>query len=77
MSQVCPLLFRQIDATISKVSAALVMSSVIAYLITMQKWILFFLIFDFIFRLSGYKRISPIYKIANGIQKLPSTKTGG
>jgi hypothetical protein len=70
MSQVCPLLFRQIDAMISKISAALVMSSVIAYLITMQKLILVFLILDFIVRLSGYKRISPIYQFANGIQKL-------
>ena len=74
MSQACPLLFRQIDATISKISAAVVMSSVIVYLITMQKWILVFLILDFIVRLSGYKTLSPVFQFANSFQmifKLP------
>lgn len=70
MSQVCPLLFKQIDATISKISAAIVLSGVIVYLITMQKWILVFLILDFVLRLSGYKRMSPIYQLSNIIQKL-------
>ncbi|MDD4855784.1 MAG: DUF4395 domain-containing protein [Sulfuricurvum sp.] len=75
MSQACPLLFRQIDATISKISAAVVMSSVIVYLITMQKWILVFLILDFIVRLSGYKTLSPVFQFANSFQnifKLPT-----
>jgi len=70
MSQACPLLFRQIDSTISKISAAVVMSSVIVYLITMQKWILVFLILDFIVRLSGYKTLSPVFQFANSFQKI-------
>ncbi|MCX6062410.1 MAG: DUF4395 domain-containing protein [Campylobacterales bacterium] len=70
MSQTCPLLFRQIDSTISKISAAVVMSSVIVYLITMQKWILVFLIVDFIIRLSGYKTFSPVFQFASGFQKI-------
>jgi hypothetical protein len=70
MSQACPLIFRQIDSTISKISAAVVMTGVIVYLITMQKWIIIFLIIDFILRLSGNKRFSPVFKLANGTQKL-------
>lgn len=70
MSQTCPLLFRQVDSTISKISAAVVMTGVIIYLITMQKWIIFFTILDFILRLYGYKKVSPIFQLSNGIQKL-------
>lgn len=74
MSQVCPLLFRQIDSTISKISASVVMALVIVYLITMCKLILVFLILDFILRLSGKKSLSPVFLFANGAQavfKLP------
>jgi hypothetical protein len=70
MSQVCPLLFRQIDATVSKISAAVVSGGVITYLITFQKWILIVLIIDFVLRLGGYKKISPIFQCANSFQKL-------
>lgn len=70
MSQACPLLFRQIDSTIAKANASLVMMGVILYLVTMQKVILIFLILDFLIRLSGYKRLSPIFKISTGIQKM-------
>ena len=62
MSQECPLQFRQVDANISKMSAVAVSIGVIAYLITMQKVILAFIIIDFILRLSKYKRISPIFR---------------
>ncbi len=70
MSQTCPLLFRQIDSTIAKLSASFVMSGVVVYLITMQKWILVFLILDFLIRLSGYKKMSPIFQLSITIQKL-------
>lgn len=70
MSQGCPLLFRQIDSTISKISAALVMIGVIIYLITMQKWIIIFIILDFILRLSRYKRFSPVFQFSKGVQQL-------
>jgi len=68
MSQACPLLFRKIDATISKISASTVMTAVIIYLITSCKLILVFLIVDFILRLSGKKSFSPIFLFANGTQ---------
>jgi len=62
MSQACPLLFRQVDANISKMSAVAVSIGVIAYLITMQKVILAFIIIDFILRLSKFKGMSPIFR---------------
>ena len=62
MSQACPLLFRQVDANISKMSAVAVSIGVIAYLITMQKVILGFIIIDFILRLSKFKGISHIFR---------------
>jgi len=70
MSQSCPLLFRQIDATVVKVSASLVMGGVVVYLMTSEKEILVFLIVDFVIRLSGYKKMSPIFAVAKGIQTL-------
>lgn len=75
MSQVCPLLFRQLDSTISKISSSTVMVAVIVYLIASCKLILVFLIIDFIIRLSGKKSFSPIFLFASGVQvvfKLPT-----
>lgn len=62
MSQTCPLLFRQVDANISKISAVAVSLGVIAYLLSMQKIILAFIIIDFIIRLSRFKSMSPIFR---------------
>ena len=70
MSKVCPLVFRQIDATISKISTTLVLSSLCIYLLTMHVAILVFISIDFVIRLSGKKIFSPIYLCANLIQKL-------
>ena len=70
MSQACPLLFRQVDANISKMSAVAVSIGVIAYLLTMQKVILIFIIIDFIVRLSRYKEFSPIFKVSSFIKRV-------
>lgn len=75
MSKGCPIIFRQVDSTISKISATFVSTGVITYLITMQKFILIFLILDFMVRLSKYKRFSPIFRISSFIKvflKLPT-----
>lgn len=68
MSKVCPIIFRQVDSTVSKISATFVSTGVITYLITMQKLILIFLILDFMVRLSKYKRFSPIFRISSSIK---------
>lgn len=75
MSKGCPIIFRQVDSTISKISAIFVSSGVITYLLTMQKLILIFLMLDFIVRLSSYKRFSPIFRISSFLKlflKLPT-----
>ncbi|MDD5212660.1 MAG: DUF4395 domain-containing protein [Sulfuricurvum sp.] len=69
MSQACPLLFRQVDANISKMSAIAVSGGVITYLLTMQKFILVFIIIDFLLRLSKYKGLSPIFRASCFIKK--------
>lgn len=70
MSKVCPVVFRKIDATTSKISTVLVLCSLCTYLVTMHVVILFFISVDFLIRLSGKKTFSPIHLCANAIQKL-------
>lgn len=75
MSQACPLLFRQVDANISKMSAVAVSIGVIAYLLTMQKIILIFIIIDFILRLSMHKGLSPIFRASCLIKRVLNLPT--
>lgn len=75
MSQACPLLFRQVDANISKISAATVSIGVIVYLLTMQKIILIFIIIDFILRLSLHKGFSPIFRASCFIKRVLNLET--
>lgn len=75
MSQACPLLFRQVDANISKMSAVAVSIGVIAYLLTMQKIILIFIIIDFILRLSMHKGLSPIFRASCLVKRVLNLPT--
>lgn len=68
MSLSCPLLFRQVDATVSKISTIIVIGFLTTYFLTTWAPILFFLIIDLSIRLSGYKEYSPIYISAQCIQ---------
>lgn len=70
MSQACPLLFRQVDSTISKISTSIILAGIVLYFMTMYVVILFFIAADFGIRLSGYKVFSPIYLAALGMQKI-------
>ena len=75
MSQQCPLLFRQVDATVTRINTLFVMGGVIAYLLTGSAIILLLLIVDFLLRLFGYKHISPTQNASLWIQRrfsLPS-----
>lgn len=75
MSLSCPLLFRQVDATVSKISTIIVIVFLGIYFLTQWVPVLFFLIIDLAIRLSGYKEHSPIYISAQciqGILNLPS-----
>lgn len=75
MSQACPLLFRQVDANISKMSAIIVSIGMIAYLLTMQKIILILIIIDFILRLSMHKGFSPVFRVSCFIKRVLNLPT--
>ncbi|MDD2828942.1 MAG: DUF4395 domain-containing protein [Sulfuricurvum sp.] len=75
MAQQCPLIFRQVDATVTRINTLFVMVGIIAFLATQLSIILIALIIDFALRLYGYKHISPINISSLWIQKtfaLPS-----
>ncbi len=69
MAQQCPLIFRQVDATVTRINTLFVISTIIAFLLTQSLVILIALIIDFMFRLYGYKHLSPIQNISLFIQK--------
>lgn len=68
MSKACPLLFRQIDATISKINSIVVLAIIALYFVTMHAAVLYFLIIDYIIRLSGWKHFSVINLFSSGVQ---------
>jgi hypothetical protein len=75
MTQQCPLIFRQVDATVTRINTLFVMVGIIAFLATQSSVILIALIIDFALRLYGYKYLSPINISSLWIQKklaLPS-----
>lgn len=69
MSQQCPLIFRQVDATVIRINTLFVMCGVILFLVTQQSFILAFLIADLSVRLYGAKHLSPIQNASLMIQK--------
>lgn len=68
MSKACPLLFRQIDATISKINSIVVLAIIALYFVTMHAAVLYFLIIDYTIRLSGWKHFSVINLFSSGVQ---------
>lgn len=68
MSQQCPLLFRQVDATVTRINTLFVMIGIIGFLLSHNFIILAILIIDFMLRLYGYKHLSPIQNISLFIQ---------
>jgi hypothetical protein len=69
MAQQCPLLFRQVDATVTRINTLFVIAGVIAYLISSIAAIVLLVIVDFLLRLYGYKHISPTQNISLWIQR--------
>lgn len=68
MAQQCPLLYRQVDSTITRINTLFVIGGVIAYLVLDNAIILMLLIIDFMIRLYGYKHISPTQNVSLWIQ---------
>jgi hypothetical protein len=74
MAQQCPLIFRQVDATVTRINTLFIIAGVIGFMITDYSIILVFLTIDFLLRLYGYKHISPIHNISLLIQQKFSFK---
>ena len=60
MSQQCPLLFRQVDATVTRINTLFVVIGMIGFLLSGNSIILIALIVDFLLRLNGLKHLSLI-----------------
>lgn len=75
MAQQCPLLFRQVDATVIRINTLFIIVGVIGFLMSYNVFILVFLITDFFLRLSGRKQLSPIQQMSLMIQKKFSLPT--
>jgi hypothetical protein len=69
MAQQCPLLFRQVDATVTRINTFFVIIGIIGFLVTQSAFVLILLIIDFFLRLYGYKHLSPINNSSLFIQK--------
>lgn len=69
MAQQCPLIFRQVDATVTRINTLFVILGIIAFLVTQNSIVLLLLIVDFTLRLYGYKHLSPINISSLFIQK--------
>lgn len=72
MAQQCPLIFRQVDATVTRINTLFVVLVISAFLWTHFTILLMALIADFILRLSGVKHYSPINISSLYIQKILS-----
>lgn len=70
MSQACPLLYRQVDGTLSRINAFSVSAVVILFLSTSQPLWLYLLGADFLVRLYGPKTLSPVYIVSVGVKQL-------
>ncbi|MDA3947532.1 MAG: DUF4395 domain-containing protein [Helicobacteraceae bacterium] len=70
MAQSCPLAFRQIDGTIARLNALSVFLLLLLSVFTTNPFILLFLGLDFMIRLYGNKRFSPIYQISIALQRI-------
>lgn len=75
MAQSCPLAFRHIDGTIARLNALSVFLLLILYLVVHSPLILTVLVFDFMIRLYGNRRYSPVFQVSRLLKKLFTLKT--
>ncbi|MDY0120474.1 MAG: DUF4395 domain-containing protein [Sulfurimonas sp.] len=74
MAYNCPLTFQKVESHISRLSSFLVSSLIIAYLITSNVYILYFLLIDFLIRLYMDKSYSLIFLFAKAIKNILALK---
>ncbi|WP_457749913.1 DUF4395 domain-containing protein [Sulfurimonas sp.] len=71
----CPVSFIKIDANIVRINAFYVLSLLSLYLITMNRFIILFLIADFSIRLFVSKNYSPLYFVSSRTKELLHVKS--
>jgi hypothetical protein len=69
MAQQCPLIFRQVDATVTRINTLFVIIGIVTFLLTQSIIVLMVLIVDFVLRLYGFKQYSPANISSLYIQK--------
>jgi hypothetical protein len=70
MAQVCPIIFRQIDGTITRLNALSVFLLLVLFIFWPNPLILLFLGIDFMIRLYGNKSFSPVFQTSKVLKKL-------
>jgi hypothetical protein len=70
LSYSCPLNFESVDSYVARFVALMVSILLIAYMMTFNVVILYFLFFDFMVRLFCKKEYSPIFHISRFLKKL-------
>jgi hypothetical protein len=70
MAQSCPLAFRQIDGTLARLNALSVFLFLLLFVVVPNPLILLFLGLDFMIRLYGSKRFSPIFQLSKALKKI-------
>ncbi len=75
MSQSCPISLFKVDAKIARVNAVFITLLLIAFLLTFNRIILYFLFYDFFVRLFLNKRYSLVYHLSKAIKKVLHLKT--
>ena len=75
MTQACPLIFRQIDATVVRIGSSFVILTIALFLMTSQVGLLYLLSADFLIRLYGDKAYSPVYVLSVMVKSLFKMRT--
>jgi len=64
MSQGCPISVSQINEKAARLSSLTVFIAILIFLLTAEKWIIFFLAFDFFLRAFLKKNLSPLCRLS-------------
>ncbi len=75
MARVCPVAFRKIDGTVSRLNALSVTTTLVLFLLTHHVAWLYLLGADFIIRVYGKKKYSPFFNISTFIKKMMQMKS--
>jgi hypothetical protein len=75
MPQSCPLAFRQIDGTIARINALSVFLLSLLFIFIPEPLILLVVGFDFMIRLYGNRRFSPVFQVSTILKRVLGLKS--